>query len=324
MATYSYTQYIDEDRLSLEIRNSNITIALNEVVITGENTADVFFKNDLPSVDKGILDELIADHINQPITVRDSVDIANVGISKTQKALTVAATKQEGSSTHIISHDFTDKTTWYTESVRVDNVVLTSTDNLTFTSNHLNWINLTSGKVPYEHRLSRYFPVIKVNGAIVTPDVSIDHNSGAITFANPQTGTITADYSYAEGSTWVLKPSVGKVLKLEGTAVKFTNDVEIGEDQSMVFQLYIGGNSYGSPTVYNNIKDFVKCAMGEVSVTPSFGDLLNEVITIPFDYITSKDLDSSIGMEVRIKIPNDTPITGEFGVISARCVSIDK
>ena len=153
MATYSYTKYIDDDRLSLEIRNSGIVIALDSVNITGEDTLDIVFKADLPSSDKEILDDLVASHINIAIVVRDSVQLANVDItSNTEKAIKVAPTKLEGSSTQLVSHDFCDKTTWYGESARKSET-LSSQDNIVFKGSATHWIDLEHGKVPHEDRL---------------------------------------------------------------------------------------------------------------------------------------------------------------------------
>jgi len=328
MTTYSYTKYIDDDRLRLEIMNSAITIALDSVVITGEETVDVIFKADLPAPDKAILDELILTHINQPITVRDSVELANVDItSNAEKAIKMAPTKLEGSSTQKVSHDFCDPTTWYTDSVRQNDETLTTLDNLIFSSQHVNWIDLSHGKVPYEHRLlDTYKPIVKVNGAVVDSGFTIDYKLGKITFDSEKSGsTIIVDYSYANGSAWSITPAQGKILKILGTVIKFTSDASFGQDQAINFQLYVGGNPYGSPTMYKNMKDILKCTGGEApSVIAGFGDVTNDVITIPFDYITSKDLKSSLDMEIKIWLSQHSPITGEFGIVSAYCISVSE
>lgn len=322
MATYSYTKYIDDDRLSLEIRNSAIVTALSSVDLTGENTFNVIFKATLSSKDKQILDDLVLAHVNIPLTVRDSVEIAGIDItSNAEKALKVSPTKLEGSSTQMFSHDFCDATTWWYDSVRV-NETLTTLDKLTFKSTETNWIDLTHGKVPYEDRIaSGYAPIVKVNGVKVTEGFEIDYQKGTVKFASAQTGTVSADFSYATTSTWVMAPSEGKILKILGTKVKFTGDVVMAEGQHIAFQLYVAGQPYGQTTVYKNVKDLIKCADG-LTTSQGFGDVSNEVNTLSFEYITSKDIKNEYAMEIRIWISNHKPISGEFGIVTADCLSV--
>jgi len=322
MATYGYTKYIDDDRLALEIRNSAITIALDEVVITGEETVDVIFKADLPENDKLILDDLILAHINQPITVRDSVDLANVDItSNAERAIKMAPTKLEGSSTQLFSHDFCDKTTWYGESLKKDQV-LTSQDNLIFKGSETFWIYLVHGNVPHEDRIATdYATVIRVDGAILTTGYSIDYAKGEVTFDQAQTGVVTAVYNHAVGSSWSIKPKDGRILKIIGTTVKFTSDVEL-LGQSIDMQLFIGGNPMGEIIRYKNVKDLMKCSTASPSKIQGFGDVLGEVNFLPFDYLTSKDLKSSLLMEIKIWLSQDKECNGEFGVVVADCLSL--
>jgi len=323
MTTYSYTKYIDDDRLALEIRNSAITIALDSVVITGEETVDVIFKADLPAQDKAILDDLIAAHINQPITVRDSVDLANVDItSNAERAIKMAPTKLEGSSTLLVSHDFCDDTTWYTNSEKKSET-LTTLDNLTFKGSEAVWIDLEHGKVPHEDRLAaNYTTIIKVNGAVATSGFSIDYKKGEVTFEIAKTGTVTAEYSYANGSSWSIIPFTGKILKILGTTIRFTSDVHIGEDQSINLQLFIAGAPYGEVVMYKNVKDLIKCSMSSPSSMKGFGDVTGEVNFLPFDYTTSKDLKSEMLMEIRIWLSDHKVCVGEFGVVTANCLSL--
>ncbi len=325
MATYSYVKYVDDDRLALEIRNSSITVALDSVLITGEQMVDVVFKADLSPQDKTVLDQLVYEHINQPITVRDSVELANVDItSSAERAIKMAPTKLEGSSTQLISHDFCDDTTWWYDSVRIENEVLSTTDGLIYKSTHPVWIDLEHGKVPYEDRFSYlYKPVVKVNNVIIEEGFSIDYKKGEITFLeNKQSDEVSVSYSYANGSTWKIVPDIGKILKILGTTIKFTSDVSLGVGQHIMFQLFIAGNPYGQPTVYKNIKDIIKCTMLDPTSLVGFSDVVGTVNFLPFEYITSKDLKSSMGMEIRIWLSKHIPCSGEFGIVTANCISV--
>jgi len=323
MTTYSYTKYIDDDRLALEIRNSGITIALDSVIITGEETVDVIFKADLPAPDLSILDILIAEHINQPITVRDSVDLANVDItSNAERAIKMAPTKLEGSSTLLVSHDFCDDTTWYTDSIKISET-LSSSDTLTFKGTEEVWIDLEHGKVPHEDKFSaNYKPIVRVNGVVATSGYSIDYKKGEVTFEVAKTGTVTAEYNYANGSMWSIVPYESKILKILGTTIKFTSDVAIGAGQSINLQLFVSGVPYGEIVKYKNVKDLIKCSMSSPSSMKGFGDVAGEVNFLPFDYITSKDLKSEMFMEIRIWLSDHQVCVGEFGVVTANCLSL--
>jgi hypothetical protein len=245
--------------------------------------------------------------------------------SNAQKALLVSPTVQEGSSTILVSHDFCDKTTWYTDSVRVSTAeTLTTSDYLIYSSLNTHWIDLSHGKVPYEHRISAtYAPIIYVDDVVTTTGFTINYAAGTITFDSSQEGkVISAKYSYATTSIWKIKPETGKILKLIGTIVKFADDCTIGENQYINFQLYVGGYAYGSPTIYKNIADFIKCATGNPNTVKGFGEIEHDIMWIPFSYVTSKDLKSSQLAEIRIKISDDIPMTGEWGVVCAECISL--
>lgn len=262
------------------------------------------------------------------------VMLHDVDTTHSEKALKVTPTKLEGSSTMLVSHNFCDKTTWYTESERVTSETLTvsgGTGNTVFTSEHEYWIDLTHGKVPYEHRIAGdYCCVISVDDVPLTgaaeTGFTIDYAAGTVTFDSEQTGVVKACYHYAVGSGWSLTPDPGKILKIIGTHVKFTTDTNLQMDHAISFQLYIMGGAvpYGSPTIYNNMDDVIKCSMGESYRIPAFGVHTKEVLVLPFDYITSKDLPSSIGATIKIKLASDSEIPGTMGMVTANCISVDE
>ena len=264
----------------------------------------------------------------------NSVILDNVDTTTSEKALKVTPTKLEGSSTILVSHNFCDKTTWYTESIEVTSETLAvsgGTGNTVFTSEHDYWIDLTHGKVPYEHRIaSDHDMIISVDdvplaGASETGFV-VDYAAGTVTFDSEQTGVVKAHYHYASGSGWNIAPDPGKILKIIGTNVKFTTDTNLQMDHAISFQLYIMGGAvpYGSPTIYNNMEDVIKCSMGESYRIPAFGVHTKEVLVLPFDYITSKDLPSSLGALIKISLATDTELPGTMGMVTVNCISIDE
>ena len=339
MASIKYTYSIqndlpnsilDSDSLVESIRSSDITVAFDFIGTTGD-VCDIWFKSALLAEEETSLGTLVASHTGTPVKQIETVSLSGIDVSSHEKALKVTNTKLEGSSTMKVSHNFCDKTTWYTESVEVPNEPLTvsgGSDDKIFTSAHDFWIDLDNGKVPYEHRMrEEYSPVVNVDGVPQTEGYTLNYESGIVTFDESQAGAVvTAQYHYAGGSGWYLSPAAGKIMKIIGTTVKFSDDAVLDMEHSISFQLYVGGGSsaYGSPTVYNNLEDVIKCCMGKAYVVPSFSTVTRQTIALPFDYITSKDLASSIGALIKIKLANDEPMTGTFGIVTADCISVDE
>jgi len=63
----TYYKVVAIDRLELEIRISNITVALNTIIFRDPNICEVYFKSPLPLDQKPILDQIIENH--QPIPI---------------------------------------------------------------------------------------------------------------------------------------------------------------------------------------------------------------------------------------------------------------
>ena len=263
----------------------------------------------------------------------NSMILENVETTSSEKALKVTPTKLEGSSTMLVSHNFCDKTTWYTESIKVSSETLTVSGggNTLFTSQNKFWIDLTHGKVPYEHRIQDLFSVVvsvddvPLTGASAS-EFTINYEDGAVLFNEAQTGVVKAAYNFAYGSGWCFYPSPGKILKVIGTDVKFTDDAILDMEHAIHFQFYIMGGTvpYGSPTIYNNMYDIIKCSKGVVSRIYAFGELKQDVTVLPFDYITSKDLPSSIGALIKISLAKSEPIAGTLGMVTVHCISLDE
>lgn len=328
---YTYTKEAVPQRLGNEIAASPIVTAVDYITTFGTGpsmTIDIYFKAELSDDDKVILDTIVLNHIPTPLPEDvTKIKLDSVDIGTTERAIKVTPTKLEGSSTTMISHNFCDPTTWYTESVKVtgETLQVSDLDNKVFVSGNNNWIDLTHGKVPYEHRLVSNYPVkIYVDDILVTNGFTIDYSTGVVTFTEPQTGVVKATYNKSSGSGWYIKPDAGKILKIIGTDVKVTEDVMLDPHHAIVFQLCVmnGAVPYGSPTIYNNMEDIIKCSAGVAFNIPAFSIFNKSVMVLPFDYTTSKDLSSSSGAVIKIKLSNNIAIPGTFGVVVAHCISI--
>lgn len=243
-----------------------------------------------------------------------------------EKALKVAPTKLEGASVLLVSHDWCDRTTWWTDSERVTNETLSTSDDTVFTSatGKTNWIDLVSGKIAYEDNWADdYRVLVYVDDVLTTTGFTINYAAGTITFGEAQTGKVVkATYSYENGSTWRITPDSGKILKMLGTTVKYAENVTLGAGQHFIFQLYAGDTPYGNPTKYKTMKNFIECAVGDIRHVPAHGGLSQDVIELDFDYLTSKDVDSTYSLNVRVSISDDEPISGEWASVQAKCLSI--
>lgn len=273
-------------------------------------------------------------------------------------SLKVESVPRSGSSRTAVSHDFTDPTTWWGDSVRVENETLENplNDGVVYRSNYKNWIDLTHGKVTQEDNIINdtinwlngpFNIVVKVNDEVKqeSMDFIVDYRSGEVLFnwkcpqypgviygMGPLDGydVVTASFNYANGSTWYLKPEVGTTLRIVKTEVQFTQDCVIYD--SVIFEAW-AYNPYdlpnkvpvpGTRVTYKNLRDFVAEGNDGVGTIRATGGhikgLLNNVSVFPFDYVATKDMIGSYGAELRIWLKNSLPIGGEYGTVTAYCL----
>lgn len=249
--------------------------------------------------------------------------------------------RKDGDSVVVASHNWCDRTTWYGQSVPVLAETLSdSGDGLTFTSEHPNWIDLSHGKLYREDIISApYLPVIKVDGVVQTErapfavsggDYHIDYALGQVIFASAQTGIVTADYSYENGSMFVVSPSAGKVLWVEKSEVQFSLDVELLANihfQAWAYNPQDLPNKApaSSRTTYKVARDYVDEAQGVYPQVPAFGGTSRGLqighLVFPFNYLQLKELQSSYGLEIRVWVEGDVKFGGTFATATFYCSS---
>jgi hypothetical protein len=163
-----------------------------------------------------------------------------------------AESPRDGSEWVIGSHNFCDPCTWFGDSVRVDNETLTdSGDGLTFNSDNVNWIDMSSGRmhnddiwVEIQKMMNPndphgYAVVVKVDGVEVDrcPDFSetggdywVDYDAGNVVFLSSQSGkTVTASYSYATSNIFRVVPMPGKILVIEDAECDISIDTHMNQ-----------------------------------------------------------------------------------------------
>lgn len=266
-----------------------------------------------------------------------------------QHALRVAAYRPEGSSATKVSHDWTDPTTWYGESVEVTGETLTTSDDLTFSALNDDWIDLTNGKVYDEFNMAnKREPVVYVDDVETTTGFTVDYSDGSVTFSASQAGkTIKADYWHQNGSCYLLEPDAGKILIIEHAELQFTKDIEVASPISFEVWVYNPYFNPANPVVdydptspsiahhnclrfpyqvikYKNMKDMINAANLGTGEIPAVGELQNPTCVYPFNYATVKPFKSSQGAQLRICLDNDTALGGEWGTATFYILSEDE
>ncbi len=269
-----------------------------------------------------------------------------------------AVEKSDSTKKTIVSHDWTDPTTWAEASVRrVAEVVTDSGDHKKYTTNHLNIIDTYHGKVSQEDFLTdsgghSYRAEVKVNGSVKTEqdphtasggDYTINYAAGEINFisALAPSDVVTVTYHYATLSTFTVKPEAGKALKLDFAEVQFSDDVVLAD--SVVFQPYglvdvfapqLVPGTYpsgtkiplGNPVIYKTMTDFQNDAVKAYATYPVLGGSgwrgsPHAIVVLDWDYVTSTVLRSDLGMEIRLSLQHDVPFGGWYATATFYCIS---
>jgi len=245
----------------------------------------------------------------------------------------VAVYKAEGDSFIAVTPDFTDRTTWFQESIKVTDEVLTLDTGKTYNSANTFWINATHGKIYMEDAITvgglplhfggtRIYPAqIKDNGTEIAEDTdySINYDTGMVTLDADYTaiGSITATYYYATTSVYTIKPDDLKMIHIEHSELQFTGDLLMNAPVNFDIWVYNPGDLPNKMlykrTTYKNIKDIINAANLGTGVIAPVDILTNPISVFPFDYATLKTLRSSQGAELRVSVEGDIPFSGEWG-----------
>ena len=223
-----------------------------------------------------------------------------------------------------ISHDFSDKTTWWQNGTKVLAETLTdSGDHLTYNFANTYLINadkvsdrnivyskvLLDANVMQKVGLRIYFHKIYVNDVLQSLSVyTINHPSGTITFnsALQPTDVVKADYYYATTSAYKVTPPSGKKWRLYRTEVQFSKGINL---KPVVFKVRAaGGAVIADERTYYNAQDYYNHSNLAFNA-PAGAGLTQDVVIIPWDYETSIDLKSSLAMDLYCEVENDIPMT---------------
>lgn len=370
---YNYAKQVDIGRLSKEIRDSEIVTALDYMNCgNAENiwATEIYFKAALSPEDEAILDSLVAAHVATPlpedviqqVQVVSSVPVPPGPTSAANVPIVELALRRGDPgfiNFTIVSHDLSDRTTWYQKSVQVMDETLTdSGDGKTFSSAHPHWINMKSPKLTVDYKkvlerdgslssASSRYVVVKVDGdtktestAFAQNDYSVNYATGEVTFAQAQTGTVTASYWHNDGvqqcSEFLFTPPPGYCYRISHVESQFSkNSVFTDHIQLEIWAGAVtGGNTvnlagyggfsqmnfdlgYGqSRSLYRNMKDCINWCTNAYPTIPACGEIANDVLCFPFMYLIHPIVSSKQGTVIRLLTTNDTEITAEICTIT--------
>jgi hypothetical protein len=294
-----------------------------------------------------------------PIDTGHAVDVSSVSIVDTLKdALSydahgnakISASPPEGTSKTFVTHDWADKTTWYTESVQVLKGSMTTSDGYAYyaSDGYDFWIDTKHGKIFEEDQLPdtvaansldgyNYDVNVFVDDTHTTSGFEIFYADGYVQFdAYQGSNVIEADFYYENGSAWYLEPDDGKEIRILSAEVQFSDDVILNDTTDFQLEVYYPPIApppfripYGQPSRYKGARDFLSESSGTYPTLAGFGGpgfrgLQCPVITIPWKYVASKDIQSSVGARVKVYLLNNTPHTGEFATATFYCLVQDE
>jgi hypothetical protein len=284
---------------------------------------------------------LLPQNVAQPVALY-SVNGDTKPLSTNNGAYESVHIPRVGNELILVSHNFCDPTTWYTESERSTEALTDSGNGLTWASNNTFWIDMTHGKLFDEDALvldavHGYAVTVIVDGVTQVArvpfvdaggDYVVDYADGTITFAASQAGkAVSASYSFANGSEWVARPSAGFMVDVEKAEVQFSKNAVINDDA--IFEVW-GYNPADLPnkmmyrrTSYKKMVNYIDEALGSYPVVPAIGGVKRgtqqEIYGFPFRYETVKRLKSSQGLEIRVRLKNDMSFGGEHCTASLYC-----
>jgi hypothetical protein len=268
----------------------------------------------------------------------------------------VAIEKTTLSRTTLYTHNWSDPTTWYEQSVRsVDEIPANEGDNKQYNLEYNNIIDLYHGKITGEDSLKdsdgySYRVSVTVDGYNKSEqdphygsggDYVVNYDDGYITFLNEQSPSadIKVTYYYENGSRFTIKPESGKKLKLELTEIQFSTDLVMKD--SVHFGVYgladvFLPDTYPPGTMiplrtekYKSMRDFYNDAVRSYPTTPAVGGagwrgLDTPMVVLDWDYISAETLNSSYGVEIRVSLEHDEPMGGSFATATFYFISEDE
>lgn len=284
--------------------------------------------------------------------------ITEVGAPKTSDGRPVIATgKGDATRRQIYTHDWTDKTTWFSSAVRVVAAPATFFSGATWKLPHKDLIDSYHGKLFGEDYLrdangNAYRVGVTVGGAAKIEcdphdnvgDYVVNYAAGTITFSSApaSSASVLVTYHYAVDSSFSVAPNPGKRLTIDVVEVQFSADIVIADTAR--FQVWVYAPAavctamgwplgtkvpYGDAAVYKTMRNYLDDAMRAYPPYSAIGGngwrgMSQPVVIFDWDYLASIPLNSSAGAEIRVSLDHNTPFVGAYATASFYCTEADE
>lgn len=265
----------------------------------------------------------ISGYFNQISLLLDSVR-TSLGHTK------VSPYEPEGAGATIVTHNYSDKCSWFTGSVQILNETYSLNSESSIQLPHTHIIDLKHGRVYDEDNIlietsNKYSVVVSVDDVVKLEDslypttqrfYSVNYETGLITFNAPVTGSVKVSYHYANKSYYSVRPRQGKILSIKVAEVQCSKTTTI--PAPFVFEVWFNHPQYGMVPVpgtrlaYKNAKDFISACNEGQGLIPKWGELTQDVHVFPFNYARPKAIKYSDNAEIRVYCMNDIPTGGEY------------
>jgi len=243
----------------------------------------------------------------------------------------------------IVSHDFTDRTSWYQNSIQDQNLQLVTSDNLTYQApvDHRHWVDINSKKLTLDYKgvlerdgsstisTIREVTVTVDDNPVDPADYTINFPAGSVTFNSPQSGTVRATFWHNDGvlnpSDFILNPPPGWCFRIEHVEIQFSKTMSF--TNSVGFEIWAGGAlsdymdfnvmlfdaGYGqSRTLYRGMRDLINWCNNQYPLIPACGDLTDDILVFPFKFLIAPTIKSSQGTLIRLYSSNHQELVGEI------------
>lgn len=277
------------------------------------------------------------------------------GSKKTEDGITiVAAQKTEMPRFTIVTHDWADPTTWYSEAVRIeDEIAINTGDNIKYSVFFNNVIDVYHGHITQEDLLSdqdgySYRVSVSVNESLqieqdphlqTGDDYTVNYSDGYVDFLYTlqPSDTVKVTYHHATSSIFTIAPATADVaLKIGRVEVQFSHDIDITD--SIIFQPYGSVDEFaphltpdplppgtaieiGTRTVYKTMRDYQNDSNQYYPSCPSMGGnswraLLVDVAIFSWEYTSLTVLHGKYGMSIQLYLEHDIPFEGTISTIT--------
>lgn len=242
------------------------------------------------------------------------------------------AVEAEGNGEALCTHNFMDKCTWYEESVRIiaESPVLDTGKIYDLAKDGI--IDSSHGRITFEdeNNAAQLFYAYDAGVELVQDtDYTVDFELGKVTVdaSYTLTGALTVDYSYANGSTYTMKPATGKTLSIKDAEIQFSSDLSM---EPIAFEIWAyDPNDLPNKTMvysrkYKNIRDIINVARQGKGQIEACDVLTLPTYVFPFSYDRKIALEASKGMELRVRIINNIEMGGQYGTMTFYVIEEDE